>query len=69
MGKVEAVLDEDKRQLRERFSTSEIHLVCPWHGWEFDVRTGQSWCDPDNTYVRQRSRAVLQSIGASPEMY
>jgi nitrite reductase/ring-hydroxylating ferredoxin subunit len=22
-------------------------LTCPWHGWEFDVRTGRSWCDPD----------------------
>ena len=21
-------------------------LRCPWHGWEFDIRTGQSWCDP-----------------------
>jgi nitrite reductase/ring-hydroxylating ferredoxin subunit len=20
---------------------------CPWHGWEFDVRTGRSWCDPE----------------------
>ena len=19
-------------------------LRCPWHGWEFDVRTGQSYC-------------------------
>ncbi|MFZ0849521.1 MAG: Rieske 2Fe-2S domain-containing protein, partial [Hyphomicrobiaceae bacterium] len=18
---------------------------CPWHGWEFDIRTGQSWCE------------------------
>ncbi|HEX5958232.1 MAG TPA: Rieske 2Fe-2S domain-containing protein [Hyphomicrobiaceae bacterium] len=28
-------------------------LKCPWHGWEFDIRTGQSWCDPGSTYVRQ----------------
>lgn len=21
-------------------------LRCPWHGWEFDIRTGQSWCEP-----------------------
>ncbi len=21
-------------------------IRCPWHGWEFDIRTGQSWCDP-----------------------
>jgi len=33
-------------------------LKCPWHGWEFDVRTGQSYCDPDNTYVRQYAVSV-----------
>ena len=22
-------------------------LRCPWHGWEFDIRTGQSWFDPE----------------------
>ena len=27
-------------------------LRCPWHGWEFDIRTGQSWCDPQSTFVR-----------------
>ncbi len=27
-------------------------LRCPWHGWEFDIRTGQSWCDPEHTDVR-----------------
>lgn len=27
-------------------------LTCGWHGWEFDVRTGQSWCDPRRLRVR-----------------
>jgi 3-phenylpropionate/trans-cinnamate dioxygenase ferredoxin subunit len=27
-------------------------LRCPWHGWEFDIRTGQSWCDPKSVKVR-----------------
>ena len=27
-------------------------LRCPWHGWEFDVRTGQSYFDPGGTRVR-----------------
>jgi nitrite reductase/ring-hydroxylating ferredoxin subunit len=27
-------------------------LRCPWHGWEFDIRTGQSWFDPAGTRVR-----------------
>jgi nitrite reductase/ring-hydroxylating ferredoxin subunit len=22
-------------------------LRCPWHGWQYDVRTGQSWCEPE----------------------
>jgi nitrite reductase/ring-hydroxylating ferredoxin subunit len=27
-------------------------LRCPWHGWEFDIRTGQSWCDPARISTR-----------------
>ena len=27
-------------------------LRCPWHGWEFDVKTGQSWWDPARTRAR-----------------
>ena len=37
-------------------------LRCPWHGWEFDVRTGQSWCDPET--VRTRSYTVEVEPGA-----
>ena len=28
-------------------------LKCPWHGWAYDIRTGQSWCDPKSTRARQ----------------
>ena len=27
-------------------------LACPWHGWEFDIRTGQSYCDPKKFRTR-----------------
>lgn len=27
-------------------------LACPWHGWEFDIRTGQSYFDPVGTRAR-----------------
>lgn len=27
-------------------------LRCPWHQWEFDVKTGQSWFDPSKMRVR-----------------
>jgi nitrite reductase/ring-hydroxylating ferredoxin subunit len=33
-------------------------LACPWHNWEFDMRTGQSWFDPAKTRVRPYEVAV-----------
>ena len=30
----------------ERFSETEPHIVCPWHGWEYDLRTGRCAADP-----------------------
>ena len=48
IGLVEAPVPGDYRYSRQ----GEI-LRCPWHGWEFDVRTGQSWFDPDKTRVRR----------------
>ena len=27
-------------------------LRCPWHQWEYDIRTGKSWCDPRSVRVR-----------------
>lgn len=26
---------------------------CPWHGWEFEIRSGQSYCDPRKTRARK----------------
>jgi nitrite reductase/ring-hydroxylating ferredoxin subunit len=31
---------------------------CPWHGWEFDLKTGKSWCDPRRTRVKKFDLAV-----------
>ena len=27
-------------------------LRCPWHQWEYDIRTGKSWIDPRTVLVR-----------------
>lgn len=35
-----------------RYSRAGQILRCPWHGWEFDIRTGQSWFDPAKVRVR-----------------
>jgi 3-phenylpropionate/trans-cinnamate dioxygenase ferredoxin subunit len=38
-------------------------LRCPWHGWEFDIRTGQSYCDPSR--IRTQSYPVEIAPGSS----
>jgi nitrite reductase/ring-hydroxylating ferredoxin subunit len=35
-----------------RYSRHGEILRCPWHGWEFDVRTGKSRCDPARTRTK-----------------
>ena len=36
-------------------------IRCPWHSWEFDIRTGQSWCDPND--IKARTYAVTVEPG------
>jgi 3-phenylpropionate/trans-cinnamate dioxygenase ferredoxin subunit len=43
---------------RYRYSRKGEIIRCPWHGWEFDIRTGQSWCDP----ARLRARHYEVSV-------
>ncbi len=41
MPKVEQPLGPDGTALTMRFSETVVHLVCPWHGYEFELDTGQ----------------------------
>lgn len=48
------------------FDDTRKFLECPWHGWEYDLETGQSWFDPMKTKVASydvhvESGAVLES--------
>ena len=40
---------------------------CPWHGWEFDIKTGQSWFDPVKTRVRTYPVSV-EAVSNEPEV-
>ena len=44
-----------------RYTRAGEILRCPWHSWEYDIRTGQSWFDP--TQVRVRSYEVAVAPG------
>ncbi len=62
---------ESDRPGSYRFDPSRRLLVCPWHGWEFDVATGQSYVDPRGTRVRpfpvsvEDGRTVLRGLDES----
>ncbi len=51
-GKLWGVLRSERPGAFEYRPSREI-LCCPWHGWEFHVRTGQSWCAPERLRVRR----------------
>ena len=38
-------------------------IRCPWHGWQYDLRTGQSWCDSDNVALRKYAVSVESGAG------
>lgn len=42
---------------------------CPWHGWEFDVRTGQSWFDPVQVRVRRYNVTVTPGSALDDAVY
>jgi 3-phenylpropionate/trans-cinnamate dioxygenase ferredoxin subunit len=46
-------LIQSDRPGQYRLTRHKEFLRCPWHGWEFEIRTGQSWCDPKSTRARQ----------------
>ena len=48
------------------YTRSREILTCAWHGWEFDIRTGRSWCDPERLRVRRYEVSVEQGDALAP---
>ena len=42
-----------------RYSRRGEIVRCPWHGWEFDLRTGKSWCDPVRMRVKNYTATAM----------
>ncbi len=57
IAKVEERLRPDKTSQGLYFSETEMHFVCPWHGMEYDMKTGE--CVSDRK-MKLRSYKVLR---------
>ena len=44
-----------------RYSRPGGIIRCPWHAWEFDLRTGASWFDPQRKRVRSYDVEVVDA--------
>ena len=67
--RIEVVLDHQKRVVEERLSREDVDLVCPWHGWEFDIMTGE--CIADRRIHLRRWKIVerdglIYTLGRAP---
>ena len=60
IAKVEEIIAEDKTSKGMNFSKTKLHIVCPWHGFEFDIRTG---VHPGNPKARLRRIKVAVEGG------
>ena len=57
IAKVEERLRPDKTSMGLYFSESEMHFVCPWHGMEYDMKTGECVSDRRMKLKKYRGRA------------
>jgi nitrite reductase/ring-hydroxylating ferredoxin subunit len=39
-------VDQTGNFLGQKFNESEMHIVCPWHGYEYRLKDGVNVCDP-----------------------
>jgi nitrite reductase/ring-hydroxylating ferredoxin subunit len=52
----------------ERGEAGEV-IRCPWHGWEFEIKTGRSWFDPQQTRVRSYPARIDAAPPPDAERY
>jgi nitrite reductase/ring-hydroxylating ferredoxin subunit len=57
IAKVEERIMPDKTSKGLYFSDTELHFVCPWHGYEYDLKTGE--CVSDRR-LRLRKYEVIE---------
>lgn len=58
LGRYEEVLGPDGSSRGERFSEDDLHIVCPWHGWEYELATGR--CHADRRFGLKRYQVEVR---------
>ena len=57
IAKVEEQIMPDKTSRGLTFSETDLHFVCPWHGYEYDMKTGECTA---NRRLKLRKYNVIQ---------
>lgn len=61
LGRWEELLSPEKKVTGGRHSETDIDIVCPWHGWEYDALTGENIADRT---IRLRKIELIVDDGA-----
>lgn len=61
MPQVLDVLGPDRSILRQDYDRNDIHIVCPWHSYEFHLKDGVNVCD---SKIRLQKFEVVEKNGA-----
>ena len=59
-GAIEGEYDGPGRRVRDVVNDEVPAIACPWHGWEYDLRTGEHLGDPEYTL---RTFDVVEDCG------
>jgi nitrite reductase/ring-hydroxylating ferredoxin subunit len=58
--KVQAVISPDKTAHGNTYDDNEMHFVCPWHGYEYNMKTGE--CAGDAS-IRLHRHKIIERDG------
>lgn len=61
MPQVVDVLGPDRSLLRQDYDRKDMHIVCPWHSYEFHLEDGVNVC---NKAIRLQKFNVVEKDGA-----
>lgn len=60
LNRVVEVLADDRTSQGLKFSEEDVHIVCPWHGYEYNLKTGRH---PGDKNVRMKPYEVKVKDG------